>query len=97
MTGTVAPQPILVDGGRLDDRIGYRYAALLKPCFRDQAPQGLIESLRQKDVEIFADECPALESWFAQSGVEGVIVRPDRYVLGAARTQADMESLVAAI
>ena len=31
LAGQIAPQPLLADGTRLDDRVGYRFAALMRP------------------------------------------------------------------
>ena len=33
LLGQVAPQPLLSNGKRLDDDVGYRFAALLQPDF----------------------------------------------------------------
>jgi len=97
LLGCVAPQPRLADGARLDDHVGYRFAALLKPDFLASLSRPLVERLRQKDVAIVADQCPAIHQWLDDNNVRGVVVRPDRYVLGAARTAQDMDSLTAAI
>ena len=97
LTGQVAPQPVLSDGSRLDDRVGYRYAALLAPGMAATLTNSLIDRLQRKDVVIVADECPELQTWLTANRVSGVMVRPDRYVLGAARTLDDMESLAAAV
>lgn len=97
LLGCVAPQPSLADGTRLDDHVGYRFAALLKPDFLASLSRPLVERLRQKDVAVVADQCPAIYQWLDDNNVRGVVVRPDRYVLGAARTAQDMDSLIAAI
>jgi hypothetical protein len=38
-----------------------------------------------------------LQQWLETHQVRGVVVRPDRYVLGAARVNQDMEALAGAI
>jgi len=93
--GRVAPQPVLSDGRRLDDHVGYRFAALLKPEFRGGLAASLLDRLRQKDVAIVVD--PAVQPWLDDIRAGGVMVRPDRYVLGAARNAQDVDSLIAAI
>jgi 3-(3-hydroxy-phenyl)propionate hydroxylase len=95
LRGHVAPQPILSSGKRLDDEVGYRFAALLQPDFLANLPRPLVERLRQKDVAIVADQGPG--HWLAENDVRGIMVRPDRYVLGAAQNAHDMDSLIAAI
>ncbi len=97
LTGQVAPQPRLADGTRLDDQVGYQFAALLDPQFSAALPGALVERLKQKGVAVVADGAPTLQQWLSEHHVNGIVVRPDRYVLGAARTAADMEALAAAI
>jgi len=97
LTGQVAPQPRLADGTRLDDRIGYHFAALLDPRFSADLPGPLMERLKQKGVAVVTDGAPTLQKWLTENHVGGIVVRPDRYVLGAARTAADMEALAAVI
>jgi 3-(3-hydroxy-phenyl)propionate hydroxylase len=75
----LVPQPCLADGTRLDDHVGYRFAALLKPDFLASLSRPLVERLRQKDVAVVADQCPAIYQWLDDNNVRGVVVRPDRY------------------
>lgn len=97
LVGQVAPQPRLVDGTRLDDYVGYRFAALLDPSFGAALPGNLLTRLKLKGVAVITDTAPALQAWLADHAVRGVVVRPDRYVLGAARSAADMDALAASI
>ena len=97
LLGRVAPQPFLQDGTRLDDHVGYRFAALLKPDFLASLSRPLVERLRQKDITLVTDRCPDIHQWLDDNKVGGIVVRPDRYVLGAARSEQDMDSLIAAI
>ena len=97
LTGRVAPQPRLEDGTLLDDRVGYRFAALLRPEFAAELSATVLERCTRRDVAVVADNAPALQDWLRAEGVGAVLVRPDRYVLGAARTQEEMEALAAAV
>jgi 3-(3-hydroxy-phenyl)propionate hydroxylase len=97
LLGRVAPQPFLSDGTRLDDHVGYRFAALLKPDFLASLSRPLVERIRQKDIAVVTDQCPSIHAWLDDNKVGGIMVRPDRYVLGAARSEQDMDSLIAAI
>jgi 3-(3-hydroxy-phenyl)propionate hydroxylase len=97
LTGRVAPQPRLEDGTLLDDRVGYRFAALLRPEFGSELSATVLERCAHRDVAVVADNAPALQDWLRAEGVGAVLVRPDRYVLGAARTQEEMEALAAAV
>ena len=96
LVGRLAPQPGLSGGGRFDDFCGYRFAAIVKPQFRVTA-SGQLATLEARNVAIFAEPCAEVGSWLDANGVEGVIVRPDRYVLGSFRSVGDIEAVVAAI
>ncbi len=93
--GQIAPQPRLAGGIRLDDRVGYRFAALLCPDFAARLPAETLDRLAARDVAIVADA--ATHAWLEATGAEAVLVRPDRYVLGAARTVPEMQALAASI
>jgi len=55
----IAPQPQLTDGVRLDDRVGYRFAALLESDFAANLPAETVEHLTSREVIIVADDAPA--------------------------------------
>ncbi|MGP8120057.1 MAG: bifunctional 3-(3-hydroxy-phenyl)propionate/3-hydroxycinnamic acid hydroxylase [Xanthobacteraceae bacterium] len=97
LSGQIAPQPRLADGDRLDDHVGYRFAALLEPNFLASLPGALRQQLKQKNVAVVADAAPELQQWLAGNHIGGAVVRPDRYVLGSAKTVSEMDALVAAI
>jgi 3-(3-hydroxy-phenyl)propionate hydroxylase len=97
LTGQVAPQPRLTDGILLDDHIGYRFAALLQPEFAAELSPEVLDRCANRDVAIVADGAPDLQDWLCVKGTGAVLVRPDRYVLGAARTPQEMENLIAAV
>lgn len=96
-TGRLAPQPRLADGARLDDRVGDRFAALLRPAFTAALPPALVDRLAAADVAVVADDAPELQDWLRAAEAQAVLVRPDRYVLGAARTPREMEALAEAV
>lgn len=95
--GQIAPQPLLADGSRLDDRVGYRFAALVEPELAETMPPRIRELLAARDVVIVADEAPEQRAWLRQTGAAAVLVRPDRYVLGAARSIQELDALAQAI
>ena len=97
LTGRLAPQPLLADGTRLDERVGGRFAALLRPSFAATLPPGLLERLAGADVAVVADDASELQGWLRAVEAQAVLLRPDRYVLGAARTLQEMEALAAAV
>jgi 3-(3-hydroxy-phenyl)propionate hydroxylase len=95
-SGDIAPQPTLSDGIRLDDRVGYRFAALLKPDFAASLPAETIEHLTSREVIIVDGDAPEQQAWLHTIDAPAVLVRPDRYVLGAARSAQELHSLAAA-
>ncbi len=72
LAGRPGPQPRLADGRRLDDAVG------LAPVLLLGAPAA-VESFGIPAVAAGAD-------WLAEHGLAAVLLRPDRYVFGAAQT-----------
>lgn len=44
-----------------------------------------------------SDDAEGIGPWLHEHGITAALVRPDRYVLGAARNDAELDRLVAAI
>jgi 3-(3-hydroxy-phenyl)propionate hydroxylase len=80
-----------------DDRIGYRFAALLPPDFAASPPAETLEHLADRDVTVVVDGAPEVRAWLQAVDAPAVLVRPDRYVLGAARSLQELSALVAAV
>jgi 3-(3-hydroxy-phenyl)propionate hydroxylase len=93
--GRVAPQPPGEGGIGMDDRIGYRFAAVARCEFAGSLPPDLRAMLAARDVALVADA--AYGPWLEDIGAEAVLVRPDRYVFGAAHDAEEMRGLVAAL
>lgn len=72
--GRPAPQPILSNGQRLDDRAGYRPALLRRPNAAGIAAKISVPN----PIADIADE--ALRPWLDEIGAEAVLMRPDRTV-----------------
>jgi 3-(3-hydroxy-phenyl)propionate hydroxylase len=91
---TRAAQPRLSDGTRIDDHAGYQFAVLAMPR--------LIEALPPPSRKLFTDHGPILVSadgeavdYLADLGVEAVVIRPDRHVLGVASTADELIAVLA--
>jgi 3-(3-hydroxy-phenyl)propionate hydroxylase len=63
LAGQIAPQPHLADGTRLDDRVGYRFAALLRPDFAASLPAETLARLADRDVTVVADAAPEQQAY----------------------------------
>jgi 3-(3-hydroxy-phenyl)propionate hydroxylase len=93
----IAPQPRLADGTRLDDRVGYRFAALMQPDFADSLPSATLDRLAVRDVDLVRSDSPEPSAWLQSIGASAVLVRPDRYVLGAVQSVQELDALAACI
>lgn len=91
--GRISAQPLLASGRRLDDEVGLRYAALLRPAFCRSLPGAVLDRLRRQDVAIVADDGAEARNWLDTLGAEGVLIRPDRYVLGVIRDLRELQTL----
>jgi 3-(3-hydroxy-phenyl)propionate hydroxylase len=95
--GEIAPQPRLTDGVRLDDRVGYRFAVLLQSHFAASLPAETLEHLARREIVVVADDAPEPNTWLQRIDAPAVLVRPDRYVLGTARSVQELNSLAAGV
>ncbi len=86
----VAPQPVLSDGRRLDAVVGYRMALLTGPDLA--LTDGQTRHLAARDIALVADG--ALVDWLREAGCIAVAMRPDRYILGAARDGDELARLI---
>jgi len=85
----------LNDGSRGDDRIGYSHVLLVEPlalsshlrCVHSQAGLKIVTS----------DDAADLGRWLREHGIIAALVRPDRYVRGAARNDAELDRLINAV
>lgn len=91
--GRISAQPRLANGHRLDAEVGLRFAALLRPAFYRSLPESLLLELRRRDVAIVADEGVEPKIWLDTLDAQGVLIRPDRYVLGVIRDRDDVHAL----
>ena len=95
--GQIAPQPRLATGTRLDDHVGYRYAALLRPDFAAVLPAETLAGLASREIVVVADDAPDGQAWLRATGAPAILVRPDRYVLGTAHSTQELHSLADAV
>jgi len=93
----IAPQPILTDGARLDDRVGYRFVALLRPDFAATLPADAVKRLADREIAVVADDSTELQGWLRAADAPAILVRPDRYALGAARSAQELNALIQAV
>ena len=96
LAGHLAPQFTLADGRRSDDRTGYANVLLvgsiagLCQAARTALTQAGVEMLTNTDAE-------DVGRWLSEHDVKAALIRPDRYVRGAVRDEADLDRLIAAL
>lgn len=97
LAGTLSAQPRTESGQLLDDVVGYRFAVAGDPAVLSgttDRTKALLESLGAHVLEEFSGE---VQDWVAGLGAAAVIIRPDRYLFGAAGNSAELNALVAAL
>ncbi|PIT03678.1 3-(3-hydroxyphenyl)propionate hydroxylase [Bradyrhizobium nitroreducens] len=93
LAGDLAPQFELRNGSRSDDRVGYSHVLLVTAAALSSRP-----ALAQAGIEtLTGDDAEAIGDWLHKHGITAALVRPDRYVQGTARNDAELDQLVAAI
>lgn len=90
LTGHLAPQFMLKDGSRSDDRIGYSHLLIVESAAHFAHSQAGINILTGDDGE-------GIGPWLREHGITAALVRPDRYIRGAARNDAELDRLVATL
>ncbi|MEY9753285.1 bifunctional 3-(3-hydroxy-phenyl)propionate/3-hydroxycinnamic acid hydroxylase MhpA [Bradyrhizobium yuanmingense] len=94
LAGHLAPQFTLTDASRSDDRTGYNHVLLVETA----AALSSRLMLSQAGIKILtSDDANDLGPWLREHGIIAALVRPDRYIRGSARNEAELDRLVAAI
>lgn len=91
--GRVFPQPMLADGRRLDAAVGLHFAVLGRPellAAADATTRAHWAALGVVAVPAAGDEAAA---WMQAQQLGAVLLRPDRYVAGVARTAAELAAI----
>ncbi|MBN9427783.1 MAG: bifunctional 3-(3-hydroxy-phenyl)propionate/3-hydroxycinnamic acid hydroxylase [Burkholderiales bacterium] len=95
-TGRVFPQLRVDDGRLLDDRIGPRFAVIGQA----QALERMAPASRatwQRHDAMLLPATGELDTWLADRALAAVVLRPDRYIMGAATSVAELDAIAAAM
>jgi len=96
-TGTLARQLVAADGTRFDDLTGYRFVLIADGALLADARIAPEDISRAGAYLIDADHVPASADYLKELEVGAVLVRPDRYIFGAARSGQELQALCSAI
>ncbi|MDP2219586.1 MAG: bifunctional 3-(3-hydroxy-phenyl)propionate/3-hydroxycinnamic acid hydroxylase [Hydrogenophaga sp.] len=89
IAGTVSVQPVLKDGTRLDDVVGYRFVLVANPDICSD-----LNVTPDERVAVIPAHDPSLKNWLESLSAQAVLVRPDRYIAGAASDVGKVQDLI---
>lgn len=96
-TGILARQLMTIDGKRLDDVTGYRFVLIADGALLADASISPEDVSRAGACLIDASRLPAAAEYLRELEVGAVLVRPDRYIFGAARSPQELSTLCGAV
>ncbi len=96
LAGHLAPQFKLADGRRSDERTGYAHVLLVEKAEALSARDRAALARCGTDV-MTGEDARDVAVWLRAHGVRAALIRPDRYVRGAARTDAELDALIAGV
>jgi len=91
LAGRLCPNPALIDGKRLDDVIGARFAVVTSAPLD---PSQQVEMANRGAVVVTAQPGTELDLWLRAGRATAAVVRPDRTVLCAGRHLTEILNLV---
>src|SRR5699024_174749 len=92
--GRLSIQPILANGIRLDDLVGPRFALVMAPELYDDLDADLRQQIESNEELIVLRDSEQADPVLQAAGAQAVLIRPDRYILSAADSPAEVERLV---
>ncbi|MDM0025274.1 bifunctional 3-(3-hydroxy-phenyl)propionate/3-hydroxycinnamic acid hydroxylase MhpA [Variovorax saccharolyticus] len=93
LAGRPFPQPQLEDGRLLDDLLERRSAVIgSRQALSAASPETALRWQRSGAVVIDRPD-PRLQDWLRAHDANAVILRPDRYIVGVARSGADLDRI----
>jgi 3-(3-hydroxy-phenyl)propionate hydroxylase len=93
LVGQPFPQPVLADGRLLDEHIGKHFTVIARKTVLDGVSNETRKRWKNSDVLVLPTQEPVLLDWLDRHGVDAIMLRPDRYILGLAKTSAELDAV----
>ncbi|WP_295380343.1 bifunctional 3-(3-hydroxy-phenyl)propionate/3-hydroxycinnamic acid hydroxylase [uncultured Pseudacidovorax sp.] len=93
LAGRPFPQPRLADGRLLDELLGCRSAVIGRRDLLAAAAPGTAERWARSQALVIDEPDPPLADWLRSHQAGAVILRPDRYIVGVARTGSELDRI----
>lgn len=93
LAGRPFPQPRLDDGRLLDELLGRRSAVIGRRELLARAAPATAERWARSEALVIDRPDAQLDAWLRSHEAQAVILRPDRYIVGVARTQAELDRI----
>ena len=89
----IFPQPLLDNGGFLDESLGQSFAVIAQEEILREVSLPVRALWDKQGVKVLTANQDALNKGLNQFNARAVFLRPDRYLLGVAKTTAELESI----
>ncbi len=91
--GQIFPQPELADGRLLDQVLGIHFAVIGTPEVLAQASEATRQRWQHLGAVVLAATDPLVLTWLQNQQVTAVLLRPDRYIAGVARSASELDKI----
>lgn len=90
----IFPQPRLADGRLLDEALGQRFAVIgLAPALA--AASAATQAHWQASGVAMLEANGSLQNWLQAQAAQAVVLRPDRYIMGLAKSPGELDAITA--
>lgn len=93
-SGYLSIQPVLADGTRLDDIVGYRFLVAAEPELLAELAGDLQDQLDANAEIVVLTDHGQIGALLTRTGSRATILRPDRYILGIADDAPTLTDLI---
>jgi 3-(3-hydroxy-phenyl)propionate hydroxylase len=93
----VFPQPVLINEVRLDERVGHHFAVIGERAILNSVTDETKEHWRRLGVVQIDEPSKEIQDWLTMHQAKAVLIRPDRYIVGLARTGTELGEISTAL